>query len=91
MEYDHYVSVGIDSNILERPNLNLINESMNKSFNYSERNNKSKIDIIKQCLIEIIKNNLKENDPFGLILFNDQNIEILQSLQFIKESLLVEV
>ena len=94
MEYDHYISIGIESNISDRDwsqrlNLNLfivldVNQSMNKSFNYFERD-KSKISVIKKSLIKLLKENLNKMDRFGLILFNDENIEILQPLKFVKD------
>jgi len=87
-EDEYFLSVGLDSNIdltnFKRKKLNIvvvldISGSMSSSFNryYYDKNraknkeNKSKISIAKESIVSMI-DHLKDNDKFGVVLFDDK-------------------
>eukprot|EP01084_Bolivina_argentea_P002821 5233_1 len=93
-EYDNYVSIGMglnDSYDWNRPKLNIIialdvSNSMNNSFNSLNKNEKkSKMDITKYILNALLKHKINKYDRFGMIIFNNDTVTIIQSLQFIND------
>ena len=95
--FEYYMTVNLNSNLSEndynRNPLNLvicldISGSMNATFDDKwdpewKYKNEHKIEIAKKCLNAVL-NHLKENDSFGLILFNDEAM-IFQKLETVSK------
>eukprot|EP01084_Bolivina_argentea_P167848 291204_1 len=90
-EFEYFITCGLNSNILEkdfeRNILNLvivfdISGSMSMSFD-GDCESMSKMSVAKDCLIGLLSH-LKENDRFGLVLFDDKTI-VFQDIMLIKD------